>query len=402
MKHLLKDLRLLSEKELTNDIIIPLLEALHYRDVRYTHGSLECGVDLLFSDDTPFGCELCGAQVKAVSITGSKTDREGNVSELLNQASSALRASFLDPGDNTEKSLDKFFILTSGDISDVAEIELRNAVRSFGRTLRIINGHTLAKLVREKIGTYAREYFGRKEMASYLKHFMSGPIQGVADRLSGVTCLLRESSVDGERALQYCQEAKAFLRLVVNEWESIFAALNPEYKMQRLVIERTLVEPVLRRVVQEQNMQAFGAPKNAVLLSFSEVAPVSADAFLLSLAFRNLLDNALKYSVPGEPVKVHVSGGEGSVRIQFENTGLLIAAEDIPHLSEPFFRGEVVSSAAGYVRGIGMGLTVAQMAVAKHGGRIEVSSTRVEPARSGLGRNSFTIVLPIEPEPISR
>jgi len=74
-------------------------------------------VDLLFIDRSPFGPEFCGAQVKAVQITGRKSSKSGNINEIVNQASSALRHRFLDVTDNTEKSLDKFFVITSREIS---------------------------------------------------------------------------------------------------------------------------------------------------------------------------------------------------------------------------------------------------------------------------------------------
>ncbi len=79
---------------------------------------------------------------------------------------------------------------------------------------------------------------------------------------------------------------------------------------------------------------------------------------LLAQLVDNLLENACKYSAPGTPVVVRTWREGGSVMLGVEDRGCGLEAEDLPHVFEPFFRGEQARR-AGHA-GVGLGLAVAQ------------------------------------------
>jgi len=86
----------------------------------------------------------------------------------------------------------------------------------------------------------------------------------------------------------------------------------------------------------------------------------------LERAITNLLDNAGKWSPAGSPVEVRLAGGELTVR----DHGPGIAAEDVPHVFERFYRA---TSARG-MPGSGLGLAIVKQVAESHGGKIEVES----------------------------
>ncbi len=82
----------------------------------------------------------------------------------------------------------------------------------------------------------------------------------------------------------------------------------------------------------------------------------------LERAVANLIDNAIKYSPPGEVVEVELRAGELSVR----DHGPGIPAEDLPHVFDRFYRG-----ADARVRpGSGLGLAIVRQVVAQHRGTV--------------------------------
>jgi signal transduction histidine kinase len=101
----------------------------------------------------------------------------------------------------------------------------------------------------------------------------------------------------------------------------------------------------------------------------------------------NLLDNALKYTPPGGTVRVAVyDGGGPEAVLEVEDTGIGIAAADLPHVFERFFRCDPSRPQTG----AGLGLSLAQTITRAHGGSIV--------AESRLGRGSrFTVRLPTHP-----
>ncbi|HYZ27910.1 MAG TPA: HAMP domain-containing sensor histidine kinase [Thermoleophilaceae bacterium] len=82
----------------------------------------------------------------------------------------------------------------------------------------------------------------------------------------------------------------------------------------------------------------------------------------LHRAVRNLLDNAVKWSPPGEPIEIRVADGEVVVR----DHGPGIADEDIPHVFDRFYRAP---SARG-LPGSGLGLAIVRQVAEAHGGTV--------------------------------
>ena len=86
-----------------------------------------------------------------------------------------------------------------------------------------------------------------------------------------------------------------------------------------------------------------------------------------------LLDNACKYSLPGNPVTVALYNAPEKLILAVNNKGDLISEEDKKRIFERFYRAdESRSNAHG---SFGLGLSIARSITEAHGGRIEVTST---------------------------
>jgi len=97
---------------------------------------------------------------------------------------------------------------------------------------------------------------------------------------------------------------------------------------------------------------------------------ILGDRELLLAAIFNLLDNAVKFTRPGDTVEVRALENERVVQIEVADTGPGIAPEDLPFLGKDLYRGQ---NAAG-VPGSGVGLALAQAIVERHGGEMTVRS----------------------------
>jgi two-component system sensor histidine kinase MprB len=121
----------------------------------------------------------------------------------------------------------------------------------------------------------------------------------------------------------------------------------------------------------------------------SEESWVDASPERLSRAIGNLLDNARKWSPAGQVVSVDCQGGEIVVR----DRGPGIAAEDLPHIFDRFYR----APAARGLPGSGLGLSIVAQVVKLEGGTI-----RAEAAEGGGTRMTMrlpTVAAPAEPDP---
>lgn len=119
---------------------------------------------------------------------------------------------------------------------------------------------------------------------------------------------------------------------------------------------------------------------------------VIGDADELAQMCLNLVDNAIKYGDQGTPVHVavRVAGGNGLFSVRNQGEG--IAPEDIPRLTERFFRAASVRGKGD--SGTGLGLAIVQNIVHRHRGHLGIEST--------LGSHSqFTVTLPLAGEPVA-
>jgi len=114
---------------------------------------------------------------------------------------------------------------------------------------------------------------------------------------------------------------------------------------------------------------------------------VLADADRLQQVLINLVDNAMKYSPAGGCIAISAGRGNGAhadmVEIAVEDTGTGIPAEDLPRLTERFFRVEKARSRA--LGGTGLGLAIVKHIVQAHDGALGIDST--------LGRGTTVRVL---------
>lgn len=116
-------------------------------------------------------------------------------------------------------------------------------------------------------------------------------------------------------------------------------------------------------------------------------ADLPLDEDLLRHILTNLLNNAVKYSAPGEPVRFRARRTNEAVRFDIEDRGIGIPEADRERLFEAFHRAENV----GPVRGTGLGLVIAKRCCALHGGDIQFES------EEGKG-TAFHVTLPL-PQP---
>jgi signal transduction histidine kinase len=117
-----------------------------------------------------------------------------------------------------------------------------------------------------------------------------------------------------------------------------------------------------------------GAESRSIGLSLPRVPwplpTVQGDRDLLFLAIYNLLDNAIKFTRPGDAVEVRAFEDRAVVVIEVADTGPGIAADDVPRVWEELYRGE----GSGGIPGSGLGLALARAVVERHGGRVGLRS----------------------------
>jgi signal transduction histidine kinase len=99
---------------------------------------------------------------------------------------------------------------------------------------------------------------------------------------------------------------------------------------------------------------------------------VRGDERRLGQVVSNLIGNGIKYNRPGGSIWIHVERLEKALQVTIRDNGIGIAAEDLPHVFDRFFRARHPN--ASHIEGSGLGLAIVKAIVEQHGGTITISS----------------------------
>ena len=224
----------------------------------------------------------------------------------------------------------------------------------------------------------------RRRFVSDASHELKTPLASI--RLL-TDSILQDESIDRETTRDFVSDiGEAADRLIHISQELL--ALN------RLDEERAVrKEPVDVNWRAEQTCRMLGplAQEAQVALEIEpgENCVANCDPEDVSQIFRNLLENAIKYNVPGGKARVSTCRQGDRVVIKVSDTGVGIPQEDREKIFQRFYRVDKARSRA--AGGTGLGLSIVQDTVRLHGGTISVEAQEE-------GGTCFTVSLPASEE----
>jgi two-component system sensor histidine kinase KdpD len=223
----------------------------------------------------------------------------------------------------------------------------------------------------------------KSALLSSVSHDLRTPLTAIKAAASS----LRDETVDWT-----ADDRRSFLETIESQTDRLTTTVSNLLEMSR--IEGGAVRPTLEAIevaplFEELTLAASHAGSGRQIVSCAPPGLwMKADYGLLQQALANLIENAARYSTPGEPIFLEAAPSPGRMVLSVRDTGPGIPSEDLPHLFEKFYRGR----AAGPVKGTGLGLSLVKAMVELSGGTVSVESTD-QGAR-------FTLSLPSAAAPI--
>ncbi|HEX3326311.1 MAG TPA: ATP-binding protein [Actinomycetota bacterium] len=240
-------------------------------------------------------------------------------------------------------------------------LQQREAAEAFARQMAVaLEGIRLSEEARKtQLEIEATRL--RAALFSSVTHDLRTPLGSIT---TAVTSLLDpEGTFTNEQRTEHLEtiqeEAERLNRLVGNllDLSRLRAGALVPSKVEGSIDE--VIESVLRRLRTQ-------LVDRELRVDIKEDVPdVPMDVVQIDQVVTNLIENAVKFSLPESPISVSASGWEGGIRVRVANLGHRVRREERDRLFEPFERGEGET-----VGGTGLGLAIAKAIVVAHGGRI--------------------------------
>jgi two-component system sensor histidine kinase MprB len=216
----------------------------------------------------------------------------------------------------------------------------------------------------------------QRQLVADASHELRTPVTSVR---TNVEILLQAQDMDpGDR--------QRLLREVIVQIEELTLLMNDLIELARGEAPRDRDEDVrLDLMVVDAIARARRHAPDAAFAADLDETLILGDPARLDRAVNNLLDNAVKYSPPGQPIEVTLRDGELRVR----DHGPGFSTQDLPHVFDRFYRGAEARGRPGS----GLGLAIVQQVADAHGGSI---SAEAAPGGGALMRLRLQLA-PAEP-----
>jgi signal transduction histidine kinase len=167
--------------------------------------------------------------------------------------------------------------------------------------------------------------------------------------------------------------------------ESLLTLARADSNRMEMPLAATDLNELAASVVGQQAALAAKKRVRLTVVANPEAPVVHVNRMAIERLLLILLDNALRYAGRDGAVTVTARKLPDGGLLSIEDNGLGIAAEDLPHVFERFYRSDPVR---GGDSGFGLGLSIAQAIAQAHGSKIEVESEPGKGARFWLALKS--------------
>ncbi len=251
-------------------------------------------------------------------------------------------------------------------------------IQQLWRTFR-----AMAERIREQVSRLEQTDAQRRELIANVSHDLRTPLASLQGYLD--TLRLKRTELDDEQQQRYLLIALKHSRHLARLVKDLLELAKLEANEFRPALEPFSLPELVQDVAQKFELRAR---QRAVQIHFgcSERVPfVLGDIALIERVFDNLLVNALRHTASGGRINLSVTRAGSVVVVEIIDSGCGIAAEDLPHIFERFYRpaGQRGSE------GAGLGLAISQQIMELHG---SVIRARSEPGKGSV----FSFELPAQ------
>jgi PAS domain S-box-containing protein len=194
------------------------------------------------------------------------------------------------------------------------------------------------------------------------RHELRQPVHAVLAALAVMQS--RATRPTGESASTEIEREIERMSSVLDDLLDLASVIRGEITLRKQILD---LNEVVRAAVEPTTPRSELAPEIVCVWSSNPVL-VNGDRHRLHQVLVSLMTNALRYSLPSSRIEVEVSVQQDVVQVRIADTGTGIDPVLLPHIFEPFTRGDHG------LPGLGVGLAIVRRIVEQHGGEVTATS----------------------------
>lgn len=236
-------------------------------------------------------------------------------------------------------------------------------------SLRIVSyGHAQRLLMVRDVSELKRLETARRDFVANASHELRTPLTV----LSGYLEMLEGTTLEGGAFAEWRAPLRE-MRDQARRMESLVADMLKLARMEATEIQALAIlemPKLIRRALDEAHVLSNG--QHRFECQIDEGISLQGDEMDITSVLTNLLTNAVRYTPDNGTIRVQWTAESGGASFRVTDNGVGIAAQDIPRLTERFYRVDAGRSRAD--GGMGLGLSIVKHALERHGARLEIES----------------------------
>jgi signal transduction histidine kinase len=267
------------------------------------------------------------------------------------------------------------------------EVDAISDGRSLHRRLAVpLSGDEMARLaltVNRMLARLEQSFASLHRFTADASHELKTPLMVLR---AGVERALVHPGVPAD-IIQSLDETLAQINQMTEMVENLLTLARADEGRAPLAVEECDLREVVLDVAETAGILGEEVGVTATHTVPEQPVRLAVDRHRIREMLLNMVTNAIKYTPPGGTVSLSLEDRDEAAIFTVRDTGIGIAAGDLPHIFERFWRADPARSRTGDRPGVGLGLAITKWIVEAHGGSITVQS------RPGRG-TVFTVWLP--------
>jgi two-component system phosphate regulon sensor histidine kinase PhoR len=224
----------------------------------------------------------------------------------------------------------------------------------------------------------------RSDFVANVSHELKTPLTSIKGFLEVIESSAKDDPQMQKKSIKIMQTQANKMQILIDDLLMLNRIEQQEHIKLR---DGVSINEVLKEVISNCTELANEKSINIKFINSKKDSIVKGDKEKLTVLFKNILDNAIKYSSPNTEIGLEANSKNGKVFIAISDQGIGIPKKDILRITERFYRSDNGKKLK--IEGTGIGLSIVKHIINQHEGELRISSIEGKGSEFTVELNEF-------------